>query len=91
MKRKPAKNKWRTLPGCIVPLLCTGLSSGAVQAAPMAQTRTGSGFALMQGPCTLSNTNLLVVPSDRIVGVWTVRGTFTNTGEYGQTGIAEMV
>nr|WP_250855043.1 type-F conjugative transfer system secretin TraK [Escherichia coli] len=88
MRKKNQRNKWQTLPG-IAALLC-GLV-GNVQAAPVAQKPVQVPVSPdAQARVALSNTqpNLLVVPGDRIVGVDSAQGTFTNTGEYGQTGIA---
>lgn len=88
MRKKNQRNKWQTLPG-MVALLC-GLA-GNVQAAPVAQKPVQVPVSPdAQARIALSNTqpNLLVVPGDRIVGVDSAQGTFTNTGEYGQTGIA---
>ncbi|EFJ3463251.1 type-F conjugative transfer system secretin TraK [Escherichia coli] len=88
MRKKNQRNKWRTLPG-MAALLC-GLA-GNVQAAPVAQKPVQVPVSPdAQARIALSNTqpNLLVVPGDRIVGVDSAQGTFTNTGEYGQTGIA---
>nr|WP_252403237.1 type-F conjugative transfer system secretin TraK [Escherichia coli] len=72
----------------MVALLC-GLA-GNVQAVPVAQKPVQVPVSPdAQARIALSNTqpNLLVVPGDRIVGVDSAQGTFTNTGEYGQTGI----
>lgn len=83
MRKKNQRNKWRTLPG-MAALLC-GLA-GNVQAAPVAQKPVQVPVSPdAQARIALSNTqpNLLVVPGDRIVGVDSAQGTFTNTGEYG--------
>lgn len=88
MRKKNQRNKWRTFPGMAV-LLC--VLAGNVQAAPVAQKPVQVPVSPdAQARIVLSNTqpNLLVVPGDRIVGVDSAQGTFTNTGEYGQTGIA---
>ncbi|HGV1670401.1 TPA: type-F conjugative transfer system secretin TraK, partial [Escherichia coli] len=86
-KRKPHSNGQMWLSA--VALLCS-LACG-VQAAPSAQLPVRVPVSPdAQARIVLSNTqpNLLVVPGDRIVAVDSALGTFTNAGDYGQTGMA---
>ncbi|HHE5971927.1 TPA: type-F conjugative transfer system secretin TraK [Citrobacter braakii] len=88
MKKRKPHNNWQMRLSAVA-LLC-GLACG-VQAAPSAQLPVRVPVSPdAQARIALSNTqpNLLVVPGDRIVAVDSAQGTFTNAGDYGQTGMA---
>lgn len=88
MRKINPHSKWRTSL-CSIALWCS-LTCG-VRAEPVAQPPVNVPVSAdSQARIALSNTqpNLLVVPGDRIVAVDSAQGTFTNTGDYGQVGMA---